>query len=243
VIGHVPDAISVEYAVDAGQRMIAHTEEVAKQARGDYSRRKIDYYAARIADGGVYMTPTLVTTRAILDELDHRDGLFSRPESAYSSHPMQAGIWSFIAGKLYANIPAPARERLHRDFEHFQRPLTRAFHDHGGQLMTGTDALMPRVVAGFALHRELRELVDVGLTPYQALRTSTTIPFEYLREQADAGTIEVGKRTDLLLVEGNPLADIAAASRIDGVLMRGRWIDKAQIGQRMRQIRERPRAD
>jgi imidazolonepropionase-like amidohydrolase len=243
VVGHVPDALSVEYVVDAGQRMIAHTEEVAKQARGDYSARKIDYYAGRIADGGVYMTPTLVTTRAILEELDHRDGLFARPESVYSSHPMQAGIWSFIATKLYANIPAPARTRLHRDFEHFQRPLTKAFHDHGGQLMTGTDALMPRLVAGFALHRELHELVDVGLTPYQALRTSTTIPFEYLREQADAGTIEVGKRTDLLLVDGDPLADVAAASRIEGVLMRGRWIDKAQIDGRMRQIRERRAAD
>lgn len=241
VVGHVPDAVSVEYVVDAGQRMIAHTEEVAKQAKGDYSKRKIDYYAGRIADGGVYMTPTLVTSRAILEELDHRDGLFSRPESAYSTHPMQAGIWSFIAGKLYANIPAPARTRLRRDFEHFQRPLTKSFHDHGGQLMTGTDALMPRLVAGFALHRELHELVDVGLTPYQALRTSTTIPFAYLREHADAGTIEVGKRTDLLLVEGNPLADIAAASRIDGVLMRGRWIGKEEIDGRMRWIRERNR--
>jgi len=242
VVGHVPDAVSVEYVVDAGQRMIAHTEEVAKQARGDYSKRKIDYYAGRIAGGGVYMTPTLMTTRAILDELDHRDGLFSRPESVYSRHPMQAGIWSFIATKLYANIPAPAREKLHRDFEHFQRPLTKSFHDHGGQLMTGTDSLMPRVVAGYSLHRELRELVDVGLTPYQALRTSTTIPYEYLREAADAGTIEVGKRTDLLLVDGDPLADIAAAARVEGVLMRGRWIDKARIDGRMRQIRERNRA-
>ena len=239
VVGHVPDALSVEYVVDAGQRMIAHTEEVAKQARGDYSTQKIDYYAGRIADGGVYMTPTLVTTRAILEELDHPEGLFSRPESAYAAHPMQAGIWTFIATKLYAHIPAPARTKLRQDFEHFQRPLTKAFHDHGGQLMTGTDALMPRLVAGFALHRELRELVDVGLTPYQALRTSTTVPYEYLREAADAGTIEVGKRTDLLLVDGDPLADIAAASRVEGVLMRGRWIGKEDIERRLREIRQR----
>jgi imidazolonepropionase-like amidohydrolase len=215
---------------------------VAKQADGDYTPGRIDYYARRIADGGVYMTPTLVTTRAILDELDHPETLFAQPEAVYSSHPMQAGIWSFIATNLYAHIPAAARLRLRRDFEQFQRPLTKVFHDHGGQLMTGTDALMPRVVAGFALHRELHELVDVGLTPYQALRTSTTVPFEYLRENADAGTIEVGKRTDLLLVEGNPLVDIDAASRIEGVLMRGQWIGKDEIGQRMAGIRERNRS-
>jgi imidazolonepropionase-like amidohydrolase len=239
VVGHVPDAVPVEYAVASGQRMIAHTEEVAKQAHGDYSARKIDYYAGLIADGHVYMTPTLVTSRAILEELDGRSGLFSRPESAYSMHPMQAGIWSFIAGRLYANIPAAAREKLHRDFEHFQRPLTKAFHDHGGQLMTGTDALMPRLVAGYSLHRELKELVDVGLTPYEALRTSTTVPYEFLREADDAGTIEVGKRTDLLLVDGDPLADVAAAAHVEGVLMRGRWVGKDEIEARMRAIRER----
>jgi imidazolonepropionase-like amidohydrolase len=150
---------------------------------------------------------------------------------------MQTGIWSFIATQLYAGIPGPARTRIRDDFEQFQRPLTKVFHDHGGQLMTGTDSLLPRLVPGFALHRELHELVDVGLSPYEALRTSTTIPYEYLGEAADAGTIAVGKRTDLLLVQGNPLQDVAAAANISGVLMRGRWIDKAQIDARMAQIR------
>jgi imidazolonepropionase-like amidohydrolase len=182
-----------------------------------------------------------------IEQLADPDGLYSSPEAAYVSHPMQTGIWNFIATQLYASIPAPARTRIRDDFEQFQRPLTKVFHDHGGQLMTGTDALMPRMVAGFALHQELRELVDVGLTPYQALRTSTTIPYEYLGEAADAGTIQVGKRTDLLLVDGNPLQDIGAAARISGVLMRGRWIHEAQIAARMEQVRaaapEAPVAD
>jgi imidazolonepropionase-like amidohydrolase len=236
VVGHVPYALSVEYVVDAGQKMIAHTEEVAKHAHGDYSAEKIAYYADRIARGHVYMTPTLVTTRSIVEAFDDPDGLFSAPESAYVAHPMQKDIWSFIAN-MNRGIPPPARQKLRDDFEKFQKPLTRVFHDHGGQLMTGTDSLLPRLVPGFALHRELHELVDVGLSPYEALRTSTTIPYEYLGEAADAGTIEIGKRTDLLLVDGNPLDDVAAAANIAGVLMRGRWIDKAQIDARMARIR------
>ena len=83
----------------------------------------------------------------------------------------------------------------------------------------------------------MRELVDVGLTPFEALRTSTTIPYEYLREAADAGTVAVGKRSDLILVGGDPLEDVGAASRIEGVLMRGRWIDKEEIDRRMARIR------
>jgi imidazolonepropionase-like amidohydrolase len=105
--------------------------------------------------------------------------------------------------------------------------------------MTGTDSLMPRLVAGFSVHQELQEFVAVGMTPYQALRTSTTIPYEYLGESKQAGTIEVGKRTDLLLVDANPLEDVSAASKLAGVMMRGRWIGRDEIDRRMWEIREK----
>lgn len=241
VIGHIPYALSVEYVVDAGQRMIAHTEEVAKHAHGDYSSERISYFAGRIADGGVWLTPTLVTTRRILDEFSDPDGLFSRPESVYAAHPIQKDIWSFIS-KMYQDIPPEHRTKLRDDFEKFQKPFTRVFHDRGGQLMTGTDSLLPRLVPGFTVHQELQEFVAVGMTPYEALRTSTTIPYEYLGESGQAGTVEVGKRTDLLLVEANPLQDVSAASKLAGVMMRGRWIGREEIDRRMRQIAERAAA-
>lgn len=235
VIGHVPNALSVEYMVDAGQKMIAHTEEVAKQADGDYSPGKIAYYAKRIADGHVWMTPTLVTTRRIIDNFTDPETLFSSSEAKYFAHPVQKEIWSFITA-MNIEIPTDARNKLRDDFEKFQRPLTKVFHDHGGQLMTGTDSMFPRLVPGFALHHELHELVDVGLTPYEALRASTTVPYEYLGEDKHAGTVMVGKRSDLLLVEANPLDDVANAAKIAGVLMRGRWIDRAEIDRRMQVI-------
>ena len=239
VVGHIPYALSVEYVVDSGQKMIAHTEEVAKHADGDYSKERIAYFADRIANGGVWLTPTLVTTRRILDEFTDPGGLFSSPEAAYASHPIQRDIWSFIAN-MNRGIPPKHQARIRDDFEKFQRPFTKVFHDHGGQLMTGTDSLLPRLVPGFALHQELHELVEVGLTPFEALRTSTTIPYEYLGEARQAGTIAVGKRSDLLLVDANPLEDIAAAAKISGVMMRGRWIGKAEIDRRMRRIAHRP---
>jgi imidazolonepropionase-like amidohydrolase len=235
VIGHIPNALSVEYVVDAGQKMIAHTEEVAKHADGDYSAERISYFAGRIADGKVWLTPTLITTRRIIEGFSDPGGLFSSPEAAYSQHPMQRDIWRFIAN-MNQKIPDKYRVRIRDDFEKFQKPFTKVFHDKGGQLMTGTDSLLPRLVPGFALHQELRELVAVGLTPYEALRASTTIPYEYLGEAKDAGTIEIGKRTDLLLVDGNPLEDVAEASKIAGVMMRGRWIAREEIDRRMSAI-------
>ncbi len=103
-------------------------------------------------------------------------------------------------------------------------------------MMTGSDALMIGLFPGFALHGELRELVNVGLTPFEALRASTTTPFEYLGESDRAGTIGIGKHSDLLLVNENPLEDVSAASKIAGGCVRGRWIGAEEIHKRMEQI-------
>ncbi len=236
VIGHVPMSLSVEYVLEAGQKLIAHSEEVDKHAGGKYDAERIDYFAARIAERGVWMIPTLVTTRSILEFFAAPDSIFSRPEAPYFRHPMQLGVWSFMTANLYGPIPAESRNRIREGFERFQRPLTKAFHQKGGKLIAGSDTLMIGLFPGFALHRELRELVDVGLTPFAALRTSTTSPFEYLGEADRAGTIEVGKQSDLLLLDENPLEDVAAASKIAGVLIRGRWIGREEIRKTMQEI-------
>ena len=236
VIGHIPMALSLDYVLEAGQKLIAHSEEVAKHAGGDHSAAHIHDLAHRMSARGVWMTPTLVTTRSIMEIFTDADALLGRPEAVYFAHPMQQGVWNFLTENLYKPIPEAARAKIRSDFETLQQPLTLSFHEQGGKMMTGTDTLFPGLVAGFAVHRELRELVGVGLTPFEALRTSTTNPFEYLGESDRAGTIAVGKQTDLLLLDDNPLEDVSAVSGIAGVLIRGRWIGKDEIRERMEEI-------
>jgi len=237
VIGHVPMSLSVEYVLDAGQKLIAHSEEVAKHAGGDYRPERVEEFADRMAKSGVWMTPTLVTTATILEVLRDRDGVLSRPEVAYYRHPMERGVWSFILERLYEPIPSEARLELKNAFERFQRPLTVAFHEKSGRTMAGSDTVLPGLVPGFALRGELRELVAAGLTPFEALRTTTTTPFAYLGENERAGTIEIGRRSDLVLLDANPLEDIANTSRVAGVLMRGRWIGEGEIRERMQRTK------
>jgi imidazolonepropionase-like amidohydrolase len=234
VMGHVPMALSVEYVLQNGQKAIAHSEEVAKHT-ASYDPERIDYYAKLVAGSGAWMIPTLVTTHNFLDLFDDPDGVFKRPGAEYFRHPMQRGAWTFMVDNLYKPIPPEHRAKLREAYVKFQRPLTKAIHDKGGKLLAGSDALMPGLIAGFSLHGELQEFVDVGLTPFQALRTATTSPFEYLGE-SDKGTIELGKQSDLLLLDDNPLVNVSAASKIAGVLMRGRWIGAAEIDKRMQAI-------
>lgn len=235
VIGHIPMSVSVEHVIESGQKMIAHTEELAKHTEGNYSQERIDHYAALMAKNGVYLEPTLFTTRTIIELFDDPERVMGRPEAAYHADVMQRGIWSFISERLYKPVPEAARKKIRDDYDKFQRPLTKSFRAKGGRMLAGSDVILPGLVAGFALHGELRELVDVGLTPYEALRTSTTIPFEYLGEK-DKGTIAAGSQSDLILVDRNPLEDISAAASVSGVLMRGRWIAKEEIDKKMREI-------
>lgn len=236
VIGHIPMSVSVEYVLDSGQKMIAHSEEVAKHAEGDYSPERINYFAELMAKHGVWMTPTLVTTHSLIELFDNSNKVPNQPYLKYFRHPMQLGVWSFMIEKLYGQVPGQDRVKIREDFYKFQKPLTKAFHDKGGKLMAGSDSIIPGLVPGFSLHRELNELVEIGLTPYEALRTSTTQPYEYLGEIDKAGTIEVGKQSDLVLVDANPLEDITGASKVSGVLMRGRWIGQDEIKKQMKDI-------
>jgi imidazolonepropionase-like amidohydrolase len=73
--------------------------------------------------------------------------------------------------------------------------LVKGLRDGGVRMMAGTDTPVPSVVPGFSLHDELRELVAAGLTPYEALRTATANPAEFLRTDK-FGTVSVGKVAD-----------------------------------------------
>jgi adenine deaminase len=104
-----------------------------------------------------------------------------------------------------------------------------ALSQSGALLMSGTDTAVPMMVPGFSLHNELETMVDIGLSPYDVLRTSTYNPALYLDQLDEFGTIEEGKRADLVLLKGNPLEDITNTRQIAGTMVRGRWYSRADL--------------
>lgn len=82
---------------------------------------------------------------------------------------------------------------------------------------------------GFSIHDELFNLVEAGLTPYEAIKAGTYDAAEFLNILEEAGTVEENKNADLVLLDGNPLDDIANMKKIEGVMIMGRWISKSEI--------------
>ncbi len=106
--------------------------------------------------------------------------------------------------------------------------MVKAIVDSGGEVMAGSDGPGGLMAYGWMLHRELQALVAAGLTPYQALRAATVVPAMWLGVSDEQGTIQVGKRADMLLLSANPLTDIANTLSIVGVAAGG-WYDSAAL--------------
>jgi imidazolonepropionase-like amidohydrolase len=95
------------------------------------------------------------------------------------------------------------------------------------RLLVGTDTAAPCLVPGFSVRLELEDLVEAGLTPYQALRAATANAGEFLG--VASGKVEVGQKADLLLLRENPLVDVRNVAKLDAVILNGRWLSQTQL--------------
>jgi imidazolonepropionase-like amidohydrolase len=106
----------------------------------------------------------------------------------------------------------------------------------GVRILLGTNAPQQFSVPGFSIHREMAFMVKCGFTPYQIIQSGTKNVGEYFKGRDDFGTVEVGKRADLILVQANPLKDVANIAKSAGVMARGQWMPEVEIRGRLEEI-------
>ena len=110
-----------------------------------------------------------------------------------------------------------------------QLRLIKEVHQRGGLVLTGTDPVSPRLIPGYGLHRELKNLVDAGLTPLEAIKAATFNAARVLRREKEFGTIEAGKLADLVVVTGDPAARIEAVGQTEMMFRHGVKYDPAAL--------------
>lgn len=250
VAGHVPAEITLLEAAAAGQRSSEHLMQAyeacssieaqllderfglqgdalverrdAQEARvlAAFDRAKCRRVAKTLVASGQAQVPTLV----LADEDSLGSGSLSAdPRWRYVRVDERARWEKFHAGYT-AQDAALARARWP-----IARRIVAAMHDAGVPILAGTDAPMPGVYPGFSLHEEMSLLVESGLTPREALRSATLAPAEFLGLAATSGSVEVGKRADLVLLDADPTKDIRNTRRINAVLLDGRLLRRPDL--------------
>jgi len=122
----------------------------------------------------------------------------------------------------WAHPVPPSTSRNRREHPQYME-IVRLLHKSGVGILAGTDCPSTQFTyAGFSLHEELQLLVEAGLAPLDALRSATSGPAEFFSVREQLGTVEAGKRAELVLLDTDPLADIRNTQRINAVITGGR---------------------
>lgn len=232
VVGHSPRSLGYEVMSEERQDAVAHAEEYLYDRQGS-SRNfaelepKIPAIARATAQAGTWLIPNLTAYKNIGEQAIDINAVFNRPEMRYLP-PDIAAQWGPGNNPYHARFRHLPHDSFWARYRLLEK-LTKGFRDAGVRLLAGTDAMNPSVIPGFSLHDELRDLVAAGLTPYESLRAATANAAEFLGAAAEFGTVAVGRRADLILVEADPLKDVGNAAKRAGVMLRGRWLAEEEL--------------
>lgn len=234
--GHVPAAVGIEHALATGISTIDHVDgylEGASGGAGDpaailrgLDEDRMRALARRTAESGAYVVPTMYLWENLYSKPD-ADAMLALPEMRYVSQGQRTAWRNQNAGT--PDLPDAVVE----PFLEARKRMLRTLAEAGVPLLMGTDSPQLFNVPGFALHRELAVMKEAGLSNFTILESGTRNVARYVDEvlgqPAEFGTVAPGMRADLVLLEDDPLDDLEHLTTRVGVMVRGRWIDRAAI--------------
>ncbi|WP_416443197.1 amidohydrolase family protein [Leeuwenhoekiella sp. A16] len=243
--GHMPFTVTLDETIEAGIGASEHLYYILKgcsskekeiteavksgetsfwsslaQVMQTYSDSVAQSQFKKLVDNNVFVVPTLYigNTLSYLDEADHTSDKYLKY--------MDPRIEKTYEGRIKSALNAPPafvamRKKLDSTFVELAGKL----QDNGVSLLAGSDcgAFNSYIYPGISLHKELKALVDAGLTPLEALQTSALNGARFLEKEKPA--VAVGKSADLVLLSGNPLKDITQTENIVWVIKNGKAYD------------------
>jgi imidazolonepropionase-like amidohydrolase len=234
VTGHVPQGLTAYQTIEAGQDQINHAQYVLQIMHAPFPE-KMDRPARMktMADLDLQSPDAL---RAVDFLKSHKTVVdptltvfeFGTASTAKPPASFEPGV-NKVPMELRQALndvgpPTPAVEAEEKVVEKMIE-ITGALHKAGVPIVAGTDQTVP----GHSLYRELELYVQAGFTPMEAIQSATIVPARVMGLDRELGTVEVGKRADLIVVNGNPLESIHDIRKVESVITNGTLYNCAEL--------------
>ena len=256
VVGHIPWSIAFSDVWNSGQSDIAHLEEIMNAFRREFSyhvaddpREFLSYVDKRskeisgeLVKNDISVTTTLWLVESFVRQKFELENVLKEVALEYQNPGISEWV-GYIPGGL-GWLPEVNRYKLADNMSEGDKVNQKRFwityaqacqiilkniSQNGVTILAGTDANLPPTVPGFSFHDELETMYKAGMTPAQVLRSATSAPAE--RFALNSGKIKLGLEADLVLLDNNPLIDIANTKSINSVILNGQVLDRELLDQ------------
>jgi imidazolonepropionase-like amidohydrolase len=222
VTGHIPFGMNAIQGIEDGMDQINHVEYLTplmvdpKSHTIDPDAPNVKKVIKLLLEHHIVVDDTLALMEVILHPLDHPISGFE-PGILKVAPELKEGLETM-------GVPPPKAEQSAATFRAMEATV-RLLHQSGVPIVAGTDQAVP----GFSLDREIELYVQTGFTPMEAIQAATLVPARAMGMEKESGTIEVGKRADVILVDGNPLENISDIRKVSAVFAAGKMYQPAAL--------------
>lgn len=249
--GHVSVDVGIRNSLNAGYATVDHVdgflEGLVPESAGvtptengffgfDFTELadvdKIDDLVRLSKEKKVWVVPTQSLFERWFSPLDP-DSLAATPEMAYMP---KSTIESWVRSKKSLIEGDNFNAQKWEKFDQIRKSLIHELQQNGHGLLLGSDAPQVYNVPGFSIHHEIQGMLNAGVTPLQAIQAGTINPAKYFKKEGQFGELVEGASADFLLLNSNPLENIASLRNHEGVMVRGKWLSRNQINQRLTEI-------
>ena len=234
VTGHVPEGLNAYQTIEAGQDQINHIQYITAimlpplpegsnrldrlkaEANLDMNSPAVQKAIAFLVQHHTVVDPTLALME-FFSASTAKPPVTFEPGVAKVAPELQAILTDFGPPSPYADLIEKTNQK--------ELAIVGALHHAGVPIVAGTDQTVP----GHSLHREIELYVQAGFTPMEAIQAATVVPARVMGLDKELGTVEVGKRADLVIVDGNPLESIHNIRKVEFVITNGTLYNCAEL--------------
>jgi len=263
--GHVPPAVGLHRAIEVKQSTVDHLDGILEAAvPGEMQERMIATNGAAVGlpemvaavdparfaniaghmkDAGMWHVPTILIWENLYNQDETPEQLGAREEMKYWPRQAVANMVNQKRNQNAAQQTQGITKEVAARYLTLRRQALKAVADANSHLMMGTDSPQLFMVPGFAMHREIGIIQQAGLTPQKIYESGARNVAMYVRDvlkqDGAFGTVTAGNRADLVLLDANPLADVANLKRRAGVMVKGRWVSSAELDRGLAELATR----